>query len=131
TIRRRPDRPTAIATGIVGTPSTAKRRQLASATRAVQSPLVSSPRSEDPVIAALQDHQPVSFQPIIEAYIKQQMIEAGTVVTHEFDDRARIRQTLEEQQQLVDIDPGKIDAVVVALVRNTDCLALAQPRNQN
>src|SRR6185436_6462791 len=90
--------------------------------------LMSVPRqpSENSVVTALQDRKLAAVHPVVHADIEQKMIEAAAMGPDKLHDRRRILEPCEEEQQLLDVDAGKVHAIVRLLVGHTDRLAGAQ-----
>src|SRR5450631_1925897 len=87
--------------------------------------------SEDAIVGTLDDLEAPAFNAIIEPHIVQHVIELAAMFLDERDLFFRVLHALEEDQELVDIDTGKIYAVALLLVRNYDDLAIAQFRPQD
>jgi hypothetical protein len=67
---------------------------------------------------------------VVGAHVEQQVVELAPVPVHELADRGGVIVPRQEERELPDIDTGEVHAVVRALVRHADRLALAQLRHE-
>ena len=75
---------------------------------------------EDAVIAAFEDLWFVAVGDVIKSHVVEQVIKFVPVCLDKVNDLYWVIQHIEEEQQLINIHFGKVNRVVVLLVRDAD-----------
>ena len=84
--------------------------------------------SEDSVDSVLDELNPAVLHAVIETDIVKEMIEIGSAIADEADERVWVVHEFDKEQQLIDIDSREIDGVTAAFISETNCVAVFEFR---